>query len=133
MNDKAIMIIDDNEADRYLLKRDLQEAGFEGQTLEAVHGQNALDLLRSEVLHSKPKLETIFLDINMPLMDGFEFLQQYGDELCHETKLKETKIIMYTSSDQQQDIERVKLLPFVQGFLVKGQYHTDQLHGMLNL
>ena len=61
---ELIMIVDDEAGVRELLRDTLKIAGFE--TVEADNGMSALTVLRSH----KPEL--IIIDINMPLMDGFE-------------------------------------------------------------
>ncbi|HVJ81972.1 MAG TPA: response regulator [Planctomycetia bacterium] len=63
------LVIDDSRAMRAILGAMLREAGFE--TLEAAHGGEALDRLQS-----RPDVALALLDWNMPVMDGFEFLQR---------------------------------------------------------
>jgi len=68
---KQIMIIDDSNTMRKIIGRSLRQAGFEfDKVLEAGDGQEALDLLANE------KPDVILSDINMPNMDGLEFLRQ---------------------------------------------------------
>ena len=65
---QLIMIVDDEPAVRALLNDTLRIAGFE--TVEATDGMSALTLLRTH----KPDL--LVIDINMPLMDGFELVER---------------------------------------------------------
>ena len=67
------------------------------ELLAAFDGQQALDLLVS--LDAPP--EVIFLDINMPLMDGHEFLSEYSKNSSNSSV-----VVMLTSSDQTVDIEK---------------------------
>ena len=87
-----IMIVDDEAGVRDLLRDTLKIAGFE--TIEADNGMSALTVLRS----NEPDL--IIIDINMPLMDGFELVE----------RLRATQdlvpVLMLTARGDQQDISR---------------------------
>ena len=89
---ELIMIVDDEPGVRDLLRDTLRIAGFE--TIEADNGMSALTVLRSH----KPEL--IIIDINMPLMDGFELVERLrstGDQV---------PVLMLTARGDQQDISR---------------------------
>ena len=89
---ELIMIVDDEAGVRELLRDTLKIAGFE--TVEADNGMSALTVLRSH----KPEL--IIIDINMPLMDGFELVERLrgtGDLV---------PVLMLTARNDQQDISR---------------------------
>ena len=89
---ELIMIVDDEAGVRELLRDTLKIAGFE--TVEADNGMSALTVLRSH----KPDL--IIIDINMPLMDGFELVERLratGDLV---------PVLMLTARNDQQDISR---------------------------
>jgi two-component system OmpR family response regulator len=86
------MIVDDEPAVRALLNDTLRIAGFE--TLEATDGMSALTLLRT----NKPALMVI--DINMPLMDGFELVER----LRSNNDL--TPVLMLTAREDKTDIAR---------------------------
>jgi two-component system OmpR family response regulator len=89
---ELIMIVDDEPAVRALLNDTLRIAGFE--TLEATDGMSALTLLRT----NKPALMVI--DINMPLMDGFELVER----LRSNNDL--TPVLMLTAREDKTDIAR---------------------------
>lgn len=86
------MIVDDEPGVRALLRDTLSIAGFE--TIEASDGMSALTLLRTY----KPVLMVI--DVNMPLMDGFELVERLRttDDL--------TPVLMLTARDDKSDIAR---------------------------
>ena len=89
---ELIMIVDDEPGVRDLLRDTLRIVGFE--TIEADNGMSALTVLRSH----KPEL--IIIDINMPLMDGFELVERLrstGDQV---------PVLMLTARGDQQDISR---------------------------
>ena len=86
------MIVDDEPGVRALLRDTLIIAGFE--TIEASDGMSALTLLRT----NKPALMVI--DINMPLMDGFELVERLR------TTNDLTPVLMLTARDDKSDIAR---------------------------
>ncbi len=68
---KKVLIVDDSSTMRKIVTRSLRQAGLDvGQILEAGDGQEALQLLGNE------SVDVILSDINMPNMDGLEFLRQ---------------------------------------------------------
>ena len=86
------MIVDDEPGVRALLRDTLSIAGFE--TIEASDGMSALTLLRT----NKPALMVI--DVNMPLMDGFELVERL--RTTHDL----TPVLMLTARDDKSDIAR---------------------------
>ncbi|MCJ8331713.1 MAG: response regulator [Lentisphaeria bacterium] len=130
MNDYPILIIDDNEGDRYILKRLLKGTGLTSSINEMNNGQSAIDYLsklnsgESATDDFPPTI--IFLDINMPLLDGFQFLNHY-----HELKLDEsfssTIIMMFSSSGREEDKRKAFLHDCVKGYIVKMPESSDEL------
>ncbi len=86
------MIVDDEPGVRALLRDTLSIAGFE--TIEASDGMSALTLLRT----NKPVL--MLIDVNMPLMDGFELVERLR------TTNDLTPVLMLTARDDKSDIAR---------------------------
>jgi DNA-binding response OmpR family regulator len=84
----TIMVVDDQSSVRQLIQEYLTEQGF--KVLTATDGQNALYMAR----HEQPDL--ILLDIMMPKMDGYQFLQQYRKE-------RQTPIIIITAREEETD------------------------------
>lgn len=71
MNDVRALIIDDSSVMRKIVERSLRQAGVNlTQVLEAGNGAEALGLLQES------KVDLILCDINMPVMDGLEFVRQ---------------------------------------------------------
>lgn len=89
---QLIMIVDDEPGVRALLNDTLRIAGFE--TVEATDGMSALTLLRTH----KPDL--LVIDINMPLMDGFELVERLR------TNNDLTPVLMLTAREDKADITR---------------------------
>ena len=122
------LIVDDNEHDRYILKRWLKTCSFEAVISEATDGQNAMEYFAAqggEHPDGYPP-SIIFLDINMPRVDGFEFLEQFA-KIRAEGGLDSAVIVMFTSSPLQSDKDRAFASDFVRDFLVKGEFTTADI------
>lgn len=93
---KKILIIDDDETSNFVTSTVIQrmEPGIEIQT--ALNGVEAMEFFKKNPDNIPP---VTLLDINMPLMNGFEFLDWYNQS---EFRGK-TKIVMYTSSVREDD------------------------------
>lgn len=110
-----ILLIDDDKTTNFLNQLLLENLGVTDQVLVAENGQQALTLFesRNELGHG-PTL--ILLDINMPVMNGFEFLEAYQKlTFAHEHTVV---IVMLTTSLNSRDVSRLEQLP-VRGFLHK--------------
>lgn len=127
------MIIDDSEHDRYLLKRRLKKCSFDAVITEATDGQNALDFFESHhgVTEDGYPPDIIFLDINMPRVTGFEFLQKFA-KVRDAQHLSSTVVVMFTSSPRQDDKDRALEWGFVQDFLVKGDFQTEDIEQIVS-
>lgn len=107
------LIIDDSEMDIMLNKMILQNTNFAKKVLSADSASSALQLLQQEIDFP----EVIFLDINMPGMDGFEFLEKF-ESLPNDLR-KGCKIAIISSSEDLEDIEKAKEFTSVIKYLVK--------------
>jgi len=106
----CILLIDDDEPTNYLNKLTLEQMGCARNIRVAQSGQAALDYLRSQSL--RPDL--IFLDINMPAMDGWEFMDEYK-KLPEEQKA-DIVLIMLTTSLNPDDELKTREIPEIAGF-----------------
>jgi CheY-like chemotaxis protein len=107
---KKILLVDDDEASIYITQRILNKAEIEAEVLLAKHGQEALEIVK-EVCQQEQCPELILLDINMPVMDGFEFLE----ELQKSTDLSSApiKIVLLSSSTHELDLAKAKKYPVI--------------------
>lgn len=136
MSLRSILIIDDNETDRYLLKRLIKQASLTETIFEAENGREALDFL---TLHHNSTAQQpegyppmlIFLDINMPIMGGFEFLEKFGPLASEHTDLKSTVLTMFTSSANNDDKRKALQYDVVKGFMVKLPRSGEELRIVL--
>jgi len=105
---KSILIVDDSDSDQYLTKHLFEEYDKDIQIFQAYDGEEALQMLKA--MNEVPSL--ILLDINMPRMDGFEFLDNYKDENA-------SVVIMLSSSDQDRDKKKALSYDLVKHYVVK--------------
>ncbi|MBL4635236.1 MAG: response regulator [Kofleriaceae bacterium] len=97
MNINSVMVIDDSEPDQFLAKIIIRKFDSNIEIFQAYDGQEALENLGKL---SKPP-DIIFLDINMPRMNGHEFLEVYDT-----WEEQSVVVVMLTSSDQERDKEK---------------------------
>ncbi len=109
-----ILSVDDQEMDRKILSMFLSKV-FPGIKIhEAVNGQDAIEFILNynEELKNKDSEKiplVIFLDINMPVMNGFEFLKEFEDNIASQIdRIKPLIVNMLTSSKDEDDINRAK-------------------------
>lgn len=112
-----ILLIDDNEATNFLHKLIIEESGYSKRVTVINNGVDALEYLKNVDALEYVKPEIIFLDINMPGMNGWEFLEEY-EKFQNELKVK-SLIVMLTTSINPNDIKKAKLLNLVDGFKSK--------------
>lgn len=108
---KQILMIDDNEADHFLTREMLGMAYPDVEFCSAYDGEQALEKLKS----GECKPDMILLDINMPRMNGHEFLAEYAENNSRELPV----VVMLTSSSQERDRNMAMQYHCVRGYLVK--------------
>lgn len=113
----CILLIEDDAATNYLHTRVLKMAGCTEQIATADNGQEALKLLHTLASENKPAPELILLDINMPVMNAWEFLEAYNR--LPENEKGSTKIIMLTTSLNSDDEVRAGAMPGINGYYMK--------------
>ncbi|GDX51407.1 response regulator [Bacteroidota bacterium] len=124
-----VLLIDDNEINNVMHERLIEIAGF-GQNITVMpSGVDALEYLKTDVANDLSKVpDIIFLDIRMPIIDGFGFLEEYV-KLSPDITTK-PKVIMLSSTLDDQDYGRAKDFPQVISFLVK-PLSVDKLNSVV--
>lgn len=111
------LLVDDDQTTNYLNQLLLKRLSVTEKILVALNGQEALDLLLIHCQQATPDCPAlILLDVKMPVMDGFAFLEAY-DRLPLAEK-NAIIIVMLTTSLHPQDVDRVQKLN-IAGFLNK--------------
>lgn len=113
----CILVIDDDEPTNFFTRMILEESGCANHIQVMQSGQEALDYLaKSEQAESDaslyPSPDLIFLDINMPAMDGWEFLAEYR-KLSVKSKII---VVMLTTSLFPEDKLKAEEMPEISGF-----------------
>lgn len=97
-----VLLVEDNEADVVLTQVLLQETdGLQFHIHSVSNGEHALQWLLNP---DNPVIDLILLDINMPVMDGFTFLQALRDE----ARYADTPVIMCSTSDEPGDLTKAR-------------------------
>ena len=129
MKEKAttFLIVEDSELDAEKIVRSMHRLGMTNETLRVKNGEAALDVLRGT--NGRTRLIApyiILLDINMPKMNGLEFLQA----LRSDEGIAHSPVFMLTTSDSQRDIDAAYRFN-VCGYIVK-PVKTEQMVAALN-
>jgi CheY-like chemotaxis protein len=112
---KTFLIVDDSYIDRLVATMLIKRHFATDAVYDVSGGQLALDWLRSKTAENSPII--ILLDIMMPQMNGFQFLDQF--DTLDESIRKEIIIVMLSSTLDEDDQRRAKLHPSVKKLLSK--------------
>ncbi len=105
---RNILIIEDDKSSAFLIQLLLRELDVVESISFAAHGEEGLHYLMRLKANGGRYPEYIFLDLNMPVMDGFEFIKKCRQLDCVDET--QTKMIVLTSSMYGKDIQRAQAL-----------------------
>jgi CheY-like chemotaxis protein len=114
-----VLIIDDDEINNFLCKKVMEISGFS----QDIHSCQSVDqgIKYLKEVHKKDPSnypDALFLDINMPIRTGWDFLDEY-ELLCKEEVLKKMNIYMLSSSVYEEDIKKAEDNPLVTQYVTK--------------
>ena len=104
---ELVLLIDDNDLDNYVNKSVIEKLDIAYEIKVLKNGLEAINYLKT-LLEVDRFPDLIFLDLNMPVVNGFEFLKQYN--ALKKTGNKEIKIVVLTSSSSDVDYSTAKSL-----------------------
>ena len=112
-----VMLVDDNDTDNFISKRIIEITKFASDVIIKNSGKSALEYLDEHKENSDKLPNIIFLDINMPIVDGFVFLYEF-EKFQYMVKDK-CKVIILSSSDNKRDIDKIVNNDHVIKFITK--------------
>ncbi|MCA8954195.1 MAG: response regulator [Planctomycetes bacterium] len=122
---KTVMFIDDDDAFLHIVRRVCSGMGSVADVLTALNGSEALTGFEQLLAAESTLPDMVFVDINMPVMDGFAFLTAFAALREHDPRLQVVRpVAMLTSSDQERDRDRAAALG-ADDYLVKGVGLTE--------
>jgi CheY-like chemotaxis protein len=111
----SVVLVDDDTTTNYVNQLLLEDLGVTNQILIAHNGEEALELISGNCENGYcPQL--ILLDINMPVMNGFEFMEAY--QRLDSKHKQSVVVVMLTTSLNPGDVKRLQEVP-INGFLNK--------------
>lgn len=115
-----ILLVDDDQVYLFAATKTIEATGLAGKINVCTNGSEALDFL-NRIIDTDGKLpDVIFIDINMPIMDGWDFLEEYKSV---SKRVKEPiKIYILSSSVDKNDVMRSKEYLSVIDYVVKPVY-----------
>ena len=125
MNSKVewVLLVDDDEIQNFIHQRIISKYLTQDKIYIATNGEEALAILKSQLANQQNTQKgIIFLDINMPIMNGFQFLEKYNRELAE--TFAQTTVYPLSSSEDIMDILQMNHLG-INNYLVKPLTHEQ--------
>ncbi|HEX5056174.1 MAG TPA: response regulator [Gammaproteobacteria bacterium] len=117
----CMLLVDDDEGHNYLTQLTIEDCAVALNIRTAWNGREALDYLTGRGKYADdaafPRPQLIFLDINMPVMDGWDFMAEY--RALDNARKRDTMIVMLTTSMNPDDRERARGIPEISEFRIK--------------
>ena len=117
MSDKPLVwIIDDDDISKYVMKRNLKQLSVTN-VIGFPDSVQPLKILTDNFDATDELPDIILLDLNMPILNGFQFMEEF--KVANKNIKKDLQIYMLTSSLSSDDIDRSKLFPEISEYIIK--------------
>ena len=103
-----MLLIDDDKICNFITEATLNRLGIAEEIHAVLNGKEALEYINRVLAGDRLLPDIIFLDLNMPLMNGFQFIESFRK--LDFPKKDKVKIVVLTSSENPEDIVRVKTM-----------------------
>ncbi|WP_113651941.1 response regulator [Pedobacter namyangjuensis] len=111
-----LLVIDDDDINIFIIKKIVEKTGYDIDMVAKSNGQLAIDYVNDTLANNVDKFPNLILiDINMPVMNGWEFVEAYSTI----SGTPEADLYILSSSVYENDIEKTKSYPNVNGFISK--------------
>ncbi|WP_423998453.1 response regulator [Maribacter sp. IgM3_T14_3] len=127
--DPLVWIIDDDDISKYVMKRYLNQLSVKN-IIGFPDSLQPLKLIQDNYNSNEELPDIIFLDLHMPVLNGFQFIKEFQDVAMKIDK--KIKIIMLTSSINAEDVDHAKTFPEISDYFIKPIKHRD-LSRILNV
>jgi CheY-like chemotaxis protein len=115
---KSILLIDDDEASNFLHSIFINKLGLDININSALNGQEGLDFILNKGVETLQLPCMVMLDIRMPVMDGWQFMKHYEEQVPKELK-DQIIVVLVTISNSEEDKKRAMENPYIKDFAQK--------------
>lgn len=110
-----LLVIDDDDINIFIIKKIVEKTGLAINMISKANGQQAIDFIKETLTNSEEFPHLMLIDINMPIMNGWEFVEAY--QMLNVQQSVDMYIL--SSSVYENDIEKTKSYSSVKGFISK--------------
>ena len=133
MPELKLLIVDDSPVDRLVLQRELEAVPLPMTVTTAEDGKSALEYFEQHCAGDSDEGQSVaivFLDVNMPIMDGLEFLRSLS--ACRDKwQCNAAVVMMFSSVMSDQVVAESHSYDFVVGHILKDDYNTASLETII--
>ena len=112
-----ILIIDDDEINNFIATKLISRIEPVADVFTCLNGAEGIDFLANHINEPDELPDVILLDINMPIMNGWEFVEKFST--IDESQRKDIEVYMVSSSIDPEDIEKANKLKEIKEYIIK--------------